>query len=263
MLFDTHTHLNANKFRRDQQEVIERARLMGVKGMAIVGFDYPTIKEAQRLGEQNDDMVSIIGWHPTDADTFDEAAETYLRHELLKPWVVGLGETGLDYYWDSSSKANQEDALRKQLAIAREYQLPVIIHNREATADCYRILKDEHVEDFGGIMHSFSEGKDWAKKFLDLGMHISFSGTVSYDKSDDIREACRFVPKDRLLIETDAPYLAPHPKRGLRNETGFVRYVAESVAKVRQVSLNQVEEQTFKNACQLFKLTATDNGFRK
>lgn len=261
MLFDTHTHLNVDTFQSDRQEVIERARFAGVKGFGVVGFDYPTIKMAQQLAEKNKDMVTIIGWHPTEAAYFNQQAEQYLQQQLDAPWVVGLGETGLDYYWHTSSPDVQEKTLRRQLAIARERHLPVIIHDREATADCYRILKDENVQDFGGIMHSFSEGSEWAKKFLDLGMHLSFSGTVTYSNAEDIQAACKLVPGGRLLIETDSPYLAPQPKRGLRNESTFVYHVAQKVAQLREQSTTEIAQQTFNNACQLFQLKATPYGF--
>lgn len=261
MLFDTHTHLNVDTFSTDRQEVIERARYFGVRGMALVGFDYPTIQMAQQLASENTDMVSVIGWHPTEAHTFDVKAEQYLQQELDQPFVVGVGETGLDYYWKTSSPETQEKAFRRQLAIARERQLPIIIHNREATADCYRILKDEKVGEFGGIMHSFSEGEEWARKFLDLGMHLSYSGTVSFSQAKAIKAACQITPLDRLLIETDAPYLAPHPKRGLRNETSFVHYVAEAVAEIKGMNFEALTKQTFRNACNLFQLDATASGF--
>ncbi|MCZ0717314.1 TatD family hydrolase [Aerococcus kribbianus] len=259
-LFDTHTHLNVNKFKGDRQEVTERARLMGVSGFAVVGFDYPTIDQALKMATDNQDMVAIIGWHPTEAHTFDRQAQAYLEANLTNDRVVALGETGLDYYWKTAPKEDQEEAFRRQLAMARDHQLPVVVHNRDATADCYRILKEERVGDFGGIMHSFSEGSEWAQKFLDLGMRLSFSGTVSYQNAQDIQAACQLTPDNCLLIETDAPYLAPHPKRGLRNETGFVYYVASAVAKLRATSLDDLAQLTYNNACQLFNLQATKQG---
>ncbi|AMB99541.1 hydrolase TatD [Aerococcus urinaehominis] len=258
MLFDTHTHINVDDFDVDRAEVIARAREAGVAGFAIVGFNKHTIKAARKLAKTNADMVSVLGWHPTEAKDFTDAHEAYLLKHLDNKRVVALGETGLDYYWDTSSPRDQERALRRQLAIAREFKLPVVIHNREATADVYKILKDENVGQIGGIMHSFGEGPEWAKKFLDLGMHLSFSGVSTFKKTDDVREAAQLVPDDKILIETDAPYLAPVPKRGKRNEPAYVHYVCERLSEVRETSYTDFAELTFKNALNLFKLKHDD-----
>ncbi len=254
MLFDTHTHLNVDDFDDDRQETIARAREVGVSGFALVGFNYNTIDRAQQMVSDNQDMVGIYGWHPTEAVDYNEDAEKFLLQALEGPKVVAVGETGLDYYWETSPHDVQEKVFRRQLAIARELHLPVVIHNRDATEDCYRILKDEKVGDFGGIMHSFGETPEWAEKFLDLGMHISFSGVSTFKKTVEVREAAKLVPDNRILIETDSPYLSPEPKRGKRNESAYVAYVAQKLAETRGVSLAQFEDLTFKNACALFKL---------
>lgn len=254
MLFDTHTHLNVDDFDEDREETIIRARHAGVKGFALVGFNYHTINRAKEMTKANGDMVGIYGWHPTEAVDYNAEAEKYLLSNLEDDRVVAVGETGLDYYWDTSPREVQEKVFRRQLAIAREFHLPIVIHNREATADCYRILKEEKVGDFGGIMHSFGETPEWVEKFLDLGMHISFSGVATFKKTVEVREAAKLVPNDKLLIETDSPYLAPVPKRGKRNESAFVAYVAETLAATRESSIADFETQTFQNALDLFAL---------
>lgn len=254
MLFDTHTHLNVDDFNDDRDETITRARHAGVKGFALVGFNYNTINRAQEMIKENGDMVGIYGWHPTEAVEYNAEAEKYLLSTLEDDRVVALGETGLDYYWDTSPRDVQEKVFRRQLAIARELQLPIVIHNRDATADCYRILKEEKVSDFGGIMHSFGETPEWVEKFLDLGMHVSFSGVSTFKKTVEVREAAKLVPDDKILIETDSPYLAPVPKRGKRNESAFVAYVAETLAATRESSIADFEAQTFQNALDVFAL---------
>lgn len=254
MLFDTHTHLNVDDFDQDRPETIERARQAGVHGFALVGFNYNTITRAQEMINENADMVGIYGWHPTEAGDYNKEAEEFLLKALEGPKVVAVGETGLDYHWETSPHEVQEKVFRRQLAIAREMKLPIVIHNRDATEDCYRILKDEKVGEFGGIMHSFGETPEWAEKFLDLGMHVSFSGVSTFKKTTEVREAAKLVPDNRILIETDSPYLAPVPKRGKRNESAFVAYVAETLAQTRETSVEAFEDLTFQNACDLFKL---------
>lgn len=161
---------------------------------------------------------------------------------------------GLDYYWDTTTPQEQERVFRRQIAIAREMKLPISIHNRDATDDVYRILKDEKIYDIGGIMHSYGGDVEYMKRFLDLGMHISFSGVTTFKKSEEVRQAAKEVPKDRYLVETDAPYLAPVPYRGKRNEPGYTRYVVETIAQVRQTSPEQVAQETWDNAARLFRL---------
>lgn len=255
MIFDSHTHLNAEQFNEDIPETIARAKELGVSEMAVVGFDYSTIKKSLELSEAHDFIYSIIGWHPTEAGSFDQAAEEFLLERLTLPKVVALGEIGLDYYWMEDPKDVQEKVFRRQIAIAKEHHLPISIHMRDAIEDTYRILKEEDVREIGGIMHSFSGDAEWAKKFLDLGMHISFSGVVTFKKALEVQEAAGIVPLDRLLVETDAPYLAPVPYRGKRNEPGYTRYVVEKIAELREMSVEELAKQTTQNAHNLFGLS--------
>ena len=155
-------------------------------------------------------------------------------------------------------KEVQAEVFRRQIAIAKEMNLPISIHTREALADTYQILKEEDIRDIGGIMHSFSGDFEWAKRFLDLGMHISFSGVVTFKKAQDVQEAATHVPLDRLLVETDAPYLAPVPYRGKRNEPGYTRYTVEKIAELRNLPVEEVALQTWKNAHRLFRIAEND-----
>ena len=254
MIFDSHTHLNAEQFNEDIPETIARANELGVTEMAIVGFDYPTIEKSLALSQEYEHLYSIIGWHPTEAGSYDRQAEQYIEERLELPKVVTYGEIGLDYYWMEDPKDVQEKVFRRQIAIAREHQLPISIHNRDATEDTYRILKDEKVQNIGGIMHSFGGDSEWAKRFLDLGMHLSFSGVVTFKKALEVQEAAKIVPLDRLLVETDAPYLAPVPYRGKRNEPGYTRYVVEKIAELREMTVAEVAKQTRDNAHRLFRI---------
>ncbi|MDT2640121.1 TatD family hydrolase [Enterococcus dongliensis] len=256
MIFDSHTHLNVEQFENEIPETVERARELGVTEMAVVGFDTPTIEKSLELNQQYEGIYSIIGWHPTEAGNYTKEIEEGLIKKLTLPKVVALGEIGLDYHWMEDPKEVQANVFRRQIAIAKELNLPISIHTREALEDTYQILREEDIRDIGGIMHSFSGSGEWAKRFLDLGMHVSFSGVVTFKKALDVQEAATLVPLDKLLVETDAPYLAPTPYRGKRNEPGYTRYVVEKIAELRGLSLEEVAEQTTKNAHCLFRIAA-------
>ena len=254
MIFDSHTHLNAEQFNGEIPDVIKRAQELDVTEMAVVGFDTLTIAKSLELSRDYDFIYSIIGWHPTEAGSYTPAIEKTLQEQLTLPKVVTLGEIGLDYYWMSGPKDVQARVFSRQIAIAKEMNLPISIHTRDAMEDTYRILKESKIQDIGGIMHSFSGDDEWAKRFLDLGMHLSFSGVVTFKKALDIQKAAQEVPFDRLLVETDAPYLAPVPYRGKRNEPGYTRYVVEKIAELREQSFEEVARQTTKNAHELFRI---------
>lgn len=254
MIFDTHTHLNVAQFDEDIPETIARAKELGVTEMAVVGFDTPTIDKSLALSRDYEDIYSIIGWHPTEAGSYSKDIEADLQSKLTLPKVVALGEIGLDYYWMEDPKDVQDKIFRRQIAIAREMNLPISVHTREAIEDTYRILKEERIHAVGGIMHSFSGDTEWMARFLDLGMHISISGVVTFKKAIEVQEVAAAVPFDKLLIETDAPYLAPVPYRGKRNEPGYTRYVAERVAELRETTLAEVAEKTRQNAHKLFRI---------
>jgi TatD DNase family protein len=256
MIFDSHTHLNAEQFENEIPETVERARELGVTEMAVVGFDTPTIEKSLELNQQYEGIYSIIGWHPTAAGSYTKAIEEDLIKKLTLPKVVALGEIGLDYYWMEDPKEVQAKVFRRQIAIAKEMNLPISIHTRDALEDTYKILKEEDIRDIGGIMHSFSGSGEWAKRFLDLGMHVSFSGVVTFKKALDVQEAAAVVPMDKLLVETDAPYLAPMPYRGKRNEPGYTRYIVEKIAELRNLPMEEVARQTTENAHRLFRIKA-------
>lgn len=253
ILFDTHTHLNADQFNGKEAEYVQQAKQIGVDYMTVVGFDQPTIRETMNIINRFPNINAAIGWHPTEAATFDDAALNIVVSNLSHAKVHILGEIGLDYYWDTATKEEQDRAFRQQIDIAKTYNLPITIHNRDATEDVYRVLKQEGLPQQGCIMHSFGEGPDWAEKFLALGCHLSFSGVVTFKKTEDVRQAAKLVPDTRLLIETDAPYLSPEPYRGKQNQPAYVYYVAEKLAEVREVSLEELARITTENAFQLYQ----------
>ncbi|HEY4599878.1 MAG TPA: TatD family hydrolase [Cerasibacillus sp.] len=254
MLFDTHVHLNAHQFKEDRHEVITRAHDAGVKYMNVVGFDRETIELALEIVNQYENMYASVGWHPVDAIDMTEADLKWIETLSAHPRVVALGEMGLDYHWDKSPKNVQKDVFRQQIQLAKHVNMPIIIHNREATEDVLQILAEENAKEIGGIMHCYSDTTEYVPKILDMNFHISLGGPVTFKNAVNPKEVAKIVPLDRLLIETDAPYLAPHPNRGKRNEPAYVTLVAEKIAQLRGISVKEVAEITTKNAFSLFKI---------
>src|SRR5690625_1492580 len=254
MLFDTHVHLNARQFMEDREEVIQSAFDAGVKYMVVVGFDHETIPLAIEIAEQYDSIYAAIGWHPVDAIDMTDEDFKWIEELCSHPKVVALGEMGLDYHWDKSPKDVQKDVFRKQIQLAKKINMPIIIHNREATEDIIKILKEENAHEVGGIMHCYSDSVKYVNQCLEMNFYISLGGPVTFKNATLPKEVATYVPIDRLLIETDAPYLTPHPYRGKRNEPAYVKLVAEKIAELRGISFEELSKITKKNAFHLFKI---------
>ncbi|MFD0051754.1 TatD family hydrolase [Actinomycetes bacterium NPDC127524] len=252
MLFDTHVHLNDLQFSEDLEEVIDRMKEAGVSNVVVVGFDRPTITRAMELVETYEFMYAAVGWHPVDAIDMTDGDLEWIEELSSHPKVVAIGEMGLDYHWDKSPKDVQKEVFRKQIRLARKVKLPIIIHNREATADIVAILKEEHASEVGGIMHCFSGSAETAKECIDMNFYISLGGPVTFKNAKKPKEVAAEVPLDRLLIETDCPYLAPHPYRGKRNEPAYVKLVAEQIAEIKGVAPEEIAAVTTQNAKKLF-----------
>lgn len=255
MLFDTHAHLNAVQYEQDLEEVIQRAKDEGVSHIVVVGFDRPTIKRAMELTESYDFIYAAVGWHPVDAIDMTDEELAWIKELASHPKVVALGEMGLDYYWDKSPKEVQKEVFRKQIALAKEVKLPIIIHNREATADILEILKEENAHEVGGIMHCFSGSLEVARQCMDMNFYISFGGPVTFKNAKKPKEVAAAIPLEYLLIETDCPYLTPHPFRGKRNEPSYVKYVAEKIAELRELTFEEVAHITTENAKKIFSIS--------
>ena len=254
MLFDTHVHLNVSHFEDDREEVIQRAKDAGVEYMTIVGFDQETIKKAIELSEQYEWMYAAIGWHPVDAIDMTEQDLEWIKQLASHPKVVALGEMGLDYHWDKSPKHVQKEVFRKQIKLAKEVKLPIIIHNREATEDIITVLEEEDAQEVGGIMHCYNDSVEYVDKCLEMNFYISLGGPVTFKNAPLPKQVATYVPENRLLIETDCPFLAPHPKRGKRNEPAYVRLVADKIAELRGISVEELGEITTTNAKRLFQI---------
>lgn len=254
MLFDTHSHINAEQFNEDLQEVLQRALDAGVENQVVVGFDNETITRAMQMVEAYDYLYAAVGWHPVDAIDMTEADLERIEKLAAHKKVVAIGEIGLDYYWDKSPKDIQQQVFRKQIQLAKRVNLPIIIHNREATQDIVRILKEEKAEEVGGIMHCFTGSAETAKECIEMNFLISLGGPVTFKNAKKPKEVAKEVPLDKLLVETDCPYLTPHPFRGKRNEPSYVKLVAEEIAKLKELSFEEVADQTTKNAKRIFRI---------
>ncbi|UXC32590.1 TatD family hydrolase [Bacillus safensis] len=254
MLFDTHAHLNAEQYNEDLEQVIERAKSEKVEKIVVVGFDRPTITRAMELIEEYDFIYAAIGWHPVDAIDMTDEDLAWIKDLSQHEKVVAIGEMGLDYYWDKSPKDVQKEVFRRQIALAKEVNLPIVIHNRDATEDVVTILKEEGAAEVGGIMHCFTGSLETAKVCMDMNFYISFGGPVTFKNAKKPKEVVKEIPSNRLLIETDCPYLTPVPFRGKRNEPSYVKYIAEQIAELREISFEELAELTTKNAKKVFRI---------
>ena len=256
-LVDSHCHLDSPQFDADREAVIGRSAESGVMTVVNPGVDVPSSRAAVALAQQHESIYAAVGVHPHDAKTLDADALEELKSLARSPKVVAIGEIGLDYYRNLSPREVQRRAFETQLEMAAELGLPVIVHDRDAHDDVLKILHDWHstVAARVGVLHSFSGDVSLAERALEMGFFIGVSGPVTYKNAERLRQVVRAVPSERLLVETDAPYLTPQPRRGQRNEPAYVRMVAQAVADVRSLTLEQAAAQTTTNAGVLFGLT--------
>ncbi len=254
MLFDTHVHLNDKKYADDLMEVIDRAKNEGVKYMLVVGYDQVSNQRAIELAEKYEFIYAAVGWHPVDAIYLTDELFDQLKEQLNHSKVVAVGECGLDYHWDTSPVDIQKEVFVKQIQLAKEINKPLIIHTRESIQDTYDILKENNVDVIGGVMHCYSGSIEMARSFINLNFKISLGGPVTFKNGRRAQEVATHIPLEDLLIETDAPYLTPHPYRGTRNEPAYVSMVAKKIAELKNISYEKVAKQTTFNACQLFNI---------
>ncbi|WPM31262.1 YchF/TatD family DNA exonuclease [Hydrogenobacter sp. T-2] len=258
-MIDTHCHLDLLK-KEDLEETLQDK---GLEYLITVGYDKKTIKNAIRLSEENPHVFCAVGFHPHEADKVKEEDLLWLKETAQRyPKVKALGEMGLDFYKDYSDRKKQEEGFRKQIAIAKELGLPIVVHSREAEEETIRILKEEKAYEVGGVMHCFTGSYEFMKACLDLGFYISYSGIITYPNAQNLREVVKRTPTYRLLIETDAPFLAPQPVRGKPNKPPYIRYTAEVMAQlIPNSSFEDIERMTSENAKLLFNLST--NGHKE
>ncbi len=251
MLIDSHAHIQLDKFDADRGAVLEQAQEAGVHAIMVIGFDLETSRGAIALAEKYDQIYATVGMHPHDAKDLHDETMHIFRDLAAHPKVLALGEMGLDYYRNLSPRSIQKAAFERQLDLAEELDLPIVIHNREAYHDILPILQARRGR-VRGVMHCFSGNVEIMHQSLTLGFHIGIGGPVTYRKSDTLQEVAQKVPADALLVETDCPWLAPQFRRGKRNEPAYVRATAEKIAELRGISLEEIGEITTQNFEDLF-----------
>lgn len=265
-LADTHCHLYFELFNNDLEQVLERAAGAGVDRILVPGIDIATSQEAVRLAERYPQIFAAVGVHPNEAKSWDAQALDILGGLCAHPKVVAVGEIGLDYYRDYAPQALQRQVFWRQLELAAGQDLPVVIHNRQAAQDVLQILSDWRgrllqaglaLAGRPGVLHSFSEDAAVAQQATAISFEIGITGPVTFRNAPDLRQTVSQLPAEHILIETDAPYLTPHPYRGERNEPAYVRYVAEKIAEIRGLPPETVATQTSSNAARLFRWRET------
>jgi len=250
-LFDTHAHLHFPEFEADREAMLDRAREAGVRRMVTIGTEPTTSRAAVALAAREADVWATVGIHPHDAAAADETALAEIERLAAEPRVVAVGEIGLDYFRNLSPVADQQRVFRALLAMARGLHKPVVIHCRDAADDVLKILAEERVAEVGGIMHCFSGDVALARRCLDLGLLISLAGPLTYPNARALPDVARFVPADRLVIETDCPFLPPQGHRGQRNEPAYLVITAARVAELRGETLDAMAARLSANACGL------------
>lgn len=260
MLIDTHCHLDPHYFPEGADETLSRARSAGVTGFVCIGVgSLEQADAAIALAARRPDCWATVGVHPHEAASCDTTLEAALRERASLPRVVAIGEVGLDFHYDHSPRDQQAAVFRRFIQLARELKKPLVIHTRSAPEETLEILSQEQARDVGGIIHCFSENKAFATRALDMGFDLSFSGIVTFKRSLDIQEVAAWAPADRILVETDSPYLAPVPVRGKRCEPAYVLHTATFVAGLRGASLEEIARQTSENAARRLGVAAVLN----
>ncbi len=258
MLIDTHTHISFSEFDADRELVIERALEADVGKMILVGTDLESSQNAIALAEQHPFLWATVGLHPHDAKDLDDDMLQALEKLADHPKVLAWGEVGIDLYYEHSTLKEQRHAFIAQIRLAKKKRLPLVVHTRDAWKETFDLLVDEgvqaHAEAHGAVFHCFTGDREIAERGIDLGFMISFSGIMTFKKAEALQEAAATIDLNKIVIETDAPYLAPQGKRGKRNEPAYVRFVAEKLAELRNVSYETIAEATSINAERLFRL---------
>ena len=252
MIYETHTHFDDEAFDKDRDEVVKAAMAAGVGRFVNVASSIQSSRTSIELARKYPEFSAAVGVHPEHAEELDEEGEDILRLLAGDENVVSIGEIGLDYYWDEPERSIQKDRFARQIHLARQLKLPIIVHSREAAADTLDIVRSENAADVGGIIHCFSYSAEVAKKFIDLGFYIGVGGVVTFKNGRKLKEVVETIPLDMIMTETDSPYLAPVPKRGKRNSSEYLPYIIEKIANIKGLTTAQIEKATYANAVRLF-----------
>lgn len=251
MIFDTHAHYDDEAFDDDREQLLERMRNRGVEYIVNVGASMASCKSTIGLIRRFPYVYGALGIHPDDIAELKEEDYQWLGKSIYKPKIVAVGEIGLDYHWNDN-KEQQIKAFERQMDIAREAELPIIVHSRDAAQDTYEVMKSNHAHELGGVIHCFSYAKEMAEKFLDMGLYLGIGGVITFSNAKKLREVVEYMPMEQMLIETDCPYLAPVPNRGKRNDSFNLPYVVSKIAEIKGISSDEVIDITNANAKKLY-----------
>jgi TatD DNase family protein len=254
MIFDSHAHYDDAAFDEDREELLSALPENGVSHVVNVGASLRGVRDTVALTEQYPFLYGAVGVHPDEVGELDEQKISWLKELSQKEKIVAIGEIGLDYYWDKEPREIQKKWFIRQLELAKEVDLPVIIHSREAAKDTFDIIKEEHSLTTGGVIHCYSGSKEMARDYLNLGYYIGIGGVVTFKNARVMKEVAEYVPLDRILVETDCPYLAPAPHRGKRNSSLMLPLVLEEIARIKGISREEAEQATWENAMRMYRI---------
>lgn len=253
MIFETHAHYDDEKFDEDRDALLSSMKENGIGRIINVSANLESLENTRKLMEQYPFIYGAFGLHPDEVGDLNEDVMERMRELCRLEKAVAVGEIGLDYYWDKENHEKQQYWFRRQIALAREEKLPMIIHSREAAADTLRVMKEEKSEEIGGVIHCFSYSAEMAEEYLKMGFYLGIGGVVTFKNAKKIKEVVQMAPMERILLETDSPYLAPVPYRGKRNFSLYLPYVVREIAEIKGISEEEVIEMTEKNAVRLFQ----------
>lgn len=254
MIFDTHAHYDDEQFDIDREELLSSMKDAGISRIVDVGASIATTKKALELAHRYDFMYAAVGVHPSEVEELNDSSIELLKNLSMDEKCVAIGEIGLDYHWPEPSPELQKVWFKKQLGLARERNLPVIIHSRDAAFDTVEIMREEHAVDIGGVVHCFSYSREVARQCLDMGFYIGVGGVLTFKNARKLVEVVEDTPMDRILLETDCPYLAPEPYRGKRNSSLYLPYVVQKMAELKGITTEEVIRITEENARKMYRL---------
>ena len=254
MIFDTHAHYDDEAFNEDRDAVLRSLAEHGIEAVVNVGASIQTTKNTLELMKKYPFVYGAVGVHPSETAELNDHLFDWLRHVAGEKKVVAIGEIGLDYHWDEPEPELQKAWFVRQLGLAREKKLPVIIHSRDAAKDTLDIMKAERAGEIGGVIHCYSYSKESARDFLNMGFYFGIGGVVTFKNAKKLKEAVAYIPLSNIVLETDAPYLTPEPFRGKRNDSSQLTYVAQAIADIKQIPVDEVYAETWKNAHQMYKI---------
>ncbi len=254
MVIDSHAHLDDRAFDEDREKLLEQIKKSGIEYVINISASLASIETSMELAKKYDFIYSTVGVHPSETGELNEENFNLIRERLTDKKVVAVGEIGLDYYWNEPEKQIQHKWFRRQLGLAREYRLPVVIHSRDAAADTYRILEEEKAHELGGIIHCYSYSKETARDYLKLGYYFGIGGVITFQNAKKLKEAVEYIPIEQIVLETDCPYLSPTPYRGKRNTPLNLPIIADTVAKLKGMDVERVIEITAENTKKLYRI---------